>query len=520
MQNKSGILLFLAVVIQIFSIVIIAIFKETNYFQPESLVYPGCCLILGLTVWSFASWAILTKSIFHPYTIFLLSAILFNGGQTILEVFHLNENGLLKGQFSGETLSNTVFFVFFGFSAFHLGALLSLLFPEILSYFSFSRNKRITKSKYNRITPSLYINGKDHNSTDHDSNQQDLKQLDTTAGTAIVGWVLLSISLLPAVYVFTQSIKVVLTSGYQGLYQGEQATSVAAAPTVLATFLMPATMFLLASSHRNKPTQQKTLRITSIVLVSLDIISQFLLGQRRNVATRLFAFLWLWNTKIKKIPSYFIAGGAVLLAVIFPIVAATRNMTGSERFSMDVILAQFASQKNVLLSTIGEMGGSMMTIAYTLELVPSTRPFQMGADYGYALLTLMPNFFWTIHPTIARGLASTWLVWAVDPSFAMVGGGYGYSFIAEAYLNFGWIGGPIILGLIGFFYCLMSVWAVNSNSIARTALIATFTAFFPFYARSESALFVRGLVWYCVMPYVAAVYLSRRQSKLKSHHSS
>ena len=64
----------------------------------------------------------------------------------------------------------------------------------------------------------------------------------------------------------------------------------------------------------------------------------------------------------------------------------------------------------------------------------------------------MPNLFWDIHPTIARGLACDWITETVDPFADLVGGGLGYSFIAEAYLNFGWFGVPIVTGIIGFLF--------------------------------------------------------------------
>ena len=41
----------------------------------------------------------------------------------------------------------------------------------------------------------------------------------------------------------------------------------------------------------------------------------------------------------------------------------------------------FTSPENPLIQSITEMGGSMLTVAYTIELVPLARPFQWGADY-------------------------------------------------------------------------------------------------------------------------------------------
>jgi oligosaccharide repeat unit polymerase len=505
----------LIIVFHLFSIIFIALLKSTTYFQPESLIYPCCCILLASTIWMFSSWSFITHKLFHPYTIFLLSAILFNGGQAILEVFHLNKDGLLRGGFSASTLSNALFFVIFGLSAFHLGGLLSLLAFNISSFVSKKKEARLTwkKSKRKReyfqknrnIQRGIYSN--------HAINIDSLNN--KTQGTTLVGWGLFSISFLPAIYQAFQSISIVLKSGYQGLYQGEQSTSFSAAPSVLSAFIVPATMFLLTGSKKEENLFKKWPKYISVTLITLYIISRFLLGERRNVSTLLLAFSWLWHTWVKKISPIVIIGSGLILAIVFPIIAAVRNVTGNQRFSVEMLLNQFTGDNNLILATIQEMGGSMMTVAYSIDLVPSTRPFQLGADYWYAFLTLIPNLFWSIHPTIARGLSSTWLVWAVDPSFAMAGGGLGFSFLAEAYTNFGWVGGPISLCLIGFLFCSLTLWCVNSNSPNRIAFIASFTAFFPFYARSESALFIRVLIWYCFFPYICAVYFSRKHQKLK-----
>lgn len=511
----SPLRLCIALSVQILAIVGLFLIKTTTYFQPESLIYPCCCWILILSLWSLGSWFWLTRKLFDPYTIFLVSAILFNAGQALLEVFHLNRLGLLRGQFSPAAISNTLFFVVFGLSAFHLGALLSLGASNgIATIFYLQQPFKRSESRQERLIRSQQPPSALHSTDpflDKPSRQKNdvVQPLDTSPGSVWVGWGLASVSLLPSIYVFFKSLQVVMTQGYQGLYQGDQETSVGALPGVIGEFLIPAAVFLLVgSSVISSPTYSKRTRNFAIALILLYITSRFLLGERRKVATAMTALIWLWHEWIVKLPAVVIIGSAVVLSLVFPIVAATRNLTGQQGISLDAVQSQLYGESNPLISTLSEMGGTMMTIAHTMNLVPSARPFQMGADYGYALLTLVPNFFWKLHPTIERGLAGSWLTWAIDPEFASRGGGYGYSFIAEAYLNFGWVGGPIALGMIGLLYTSLVLWAINSRSPARIALIATFSVYFPFYARSEAALHVRALVWYAVMPYWGAVGIS------------
>lgn len=517
-MTYSSVRLCTAVAVQVVAITGMILIKNTTYFQPESLIYPCCCWLLILSVWCFGSWFWTTRRLFDPYTIFLSAAILFNAGQPLLEVFHLNRLGLLRGQFSALTLSNTLFFVGFGLSALHLGALLSLLARNGIATLSRLRQpfkgSRGTVQR-SSVRPSQPLISRANlafrpQSQPQTTDPRTTEPLDTSLGTVQVGWGLFSISFLPFMYDFLKTLQVVLTRGYQGLYQGDQETGLNALPSVIGDFLVPAAVFMLAGSAvKGTAGYSKRTRNIAAGLMILYMVSRLLLGQRNKIGSAAAATVWLWHAWIAKLPAAVVIGCALALALIFPIVAASRNLVAQQGFSFDAIESQLYGNSNPIINILTEMGGTMMTTAHTIELVPSSRPFQMGADYGYALLTLVPNFFWKLHPTIERGLAGTWMTWAVDPEFASRGGGYGYSFIAEAYLNFGWVGGPVLIGLIGFFYTSLVLWALNSNSAARIALIATFCVYFPFYARSEAALHVRALVWYAVIPYWCAVGLSK-----------
>ena len=120
------------VLIQICIIIALLLFRyvyQPLIFRQESLIYSLSCVLSILAIWSFFSWYLLTKSLFNPYLMFFLSALLFNGGQALLEVFNLNENGLGNWYLgddlpylSSEDIVNTLYLVIIGISTFHLGA--------------------------------------------------------------------------------------------------------------------------------------------------------------------------------------------------------------------------------------------------------------------------------------------------------------------------------------------------------------------------------------------------------------
>jgi len=146
------------------------------------------------------------------------------------------------------------------------------------------------------------------------------------------------------------------------------------------------------------------------------------------------------------------------------------------------------------------MGETIRTVVYTVELVPETRDFEWGANYVFGIFTIFPNLFWSVHPTFARGLAEAWLTASVAPFTAAVGGSIGFSFIAEAWLNFGWAA-PVVMGVFGFVVAQFSRSGERGSALERAAIAAAF-AFLPFYARSVIASVARSLVWYALVPYI------------------
>jgi oligosaccharide repeat unit polymerase len=474
-ERQDLILIAIHCCVVIFAIYL-AVFDYLFYLDAETAIYPGCCLFLALSVWLFFSWYLFTKNLFHPYTIFLLAAILFNGGQLILEVFDFNDHGILEGKFSSEILVKTILFIILALSFFHLGALIGGLPEKSISSLNYLETKKLQ-----------------------------VKQ----RATYIIGWIFIAISFFPFLFVLREAFTVVHSQGYEASYQQEIATSFNAAPHILSSFLVPGAIFMMTGS-----TKKMKHKIVGAVLILAYSFGFFSLGKRHEATMPLVALAWFWNYYIQKIPKFFLFGvSSVLLFIVFPFIAVNRSAAGADRTSLEYLLDNFTSIDNPAVKSIAEIGSSMMTVSYVMELVPRERDFQWGADYFYAFLTLIPNFFGEIHPTIARGLAGNWLTWEIIPYNAYRGGGLGFSFLAEAYLNFGWWGAPL-LGVMGFLFSKLTLWATKTKKdTAKIALIASFTSFFPFYARAESVSIVRGLAWYCLVPYLGVYIL---MSHLKS----
>lgn len=450
-------------------------------FTHEELIYPLSLVMTLSALWSFWSWHRLTGSIFDPYTIFLLAAFMFNAGQAFLEASGLDDQKILgdpNHTFRVEVVVSTLFLVLLGISAFHLGALLAAIIFEYRA-----RAVKPGREEFN-----------DRNSV------------------LAVGWILLLASLPLWLSIKGDQITTVLNGGYMALYEPGSSQNSGALSYILADLIIPASIFLLLGSR-----PKHLAFVVAFAVLGVNVLLEFFLGYRGYAMWPLLAFAWAYHKRVRPISrSFLITGGLCMLFVVLPLVGAVRTESGEERTSIAYLMEAYLSLENPVVAIIGEMGGSMQTVAYTLELVPGTRDFENGLGYLYAFSTAIPNLFGGVHPAIAHGTASAWLVETVSPWTAERGGGYGYSFIAEAYLNFGWTGSVFALLVIGALFGYVFIWAMRGNDLLKIAAGAILLSFLTSYARGEAYTVVRAAVWYTAVPCLAVLLVSkhRRQSTL------
>lgn len=476
-------------------------------FSVETSFQILCHLFVGLVIWFFGSWYMTTKRLFDPYLLFLLSAVIFNGGQIILEVFHLNENGFLDNRFPLSESLQVVYMVILGLSAVHFGAILCVVLDLQKNYvpkFSgFSdRHSAIVHAK-TALEPSftseitLYYPSR----IKLPAPAKIIASIPPSIAL-LVGQIFLYLSIIPVVVTVLGAVELAKSGGYGSLFEQQAATGFAASAAVMADFIFPG-VFLVITGGQRKP----YLRIFAVVYLFAYTCAKLTIGSRGAAIMPLLAMLWLWDVVVRPIPRTLLAGvAAVFLLVVFPVVGATRNeVIGVDLFSIEFLTKTLTSINNPLVASISEMGFSATAIGWTMELVPKVRPFDWGMSFLVSVLTLVPNVFTSgRHPALTMSGYDTpdnWLVGIIDPAFASQGGGLGFSFIAEAYLNFGWFG-MILLGVIGFLFAKFVQWAVHDRDPVKMAIIAIFVSFFLIYPRASSQLVIRPLIWYCLFPYL------------------
>jgi hypothetical protein len=439
---------------------------------PETMLYPASVALCALSAWCLLSWRMCRGSLFSPYALFLSAAILFNAGQFLLYAAGIETQNSILQQFPPEILLECAVLVGFGLGGLHAGGLMAL------------RCRRDTRVP----APQACMESR-------------------LRPVRAVGWVMLAVSIVPWVLTVRERLSRVLNYGYfVGVFGFETATGVDHVPEILAQAFVPAAIFLLAGSRR-----RGGLLVSGSLLAAFTGASLFA-GSKGPALMAVFAWGWVWHRMIRPIPkSMMLAAALAIVLIVIPVVTATRDIEGRYRTSLDGLLNAYSGIETPLVSALSEMGWTGLTICHTLVLVPSVRPYDLGASYGHSVLSAVPNVFGGLHPAKARGFLSDWLAGTIAPQYAARGGGFGYSFIAEAYANFGWFGAPLALALIGFLMGRLFGWGETGRDPARAALVGCWLSSVLLFARGESALMLRSLVWYAAIPYFA-VELSHRKS--------
>ena len=408
-----------------------------------------------VAVWSFFSWRLVTGKVLDTFSMFLLAFVLFSGGQLLLYAIGALPDGPLSDTISSGTVEKTGLIVSSSLAMLHLGALLAVA------------------RRASRQAPT---------------DECDLDKL-RRIGVAFV-----AVS-LPAMLAGTyQTLTMVVSSGYFSLYGQQMKVGAENIGGFLTVFLTPGLLILLGTRPRSGWNVRFVWAITVLQAVSLLFI-----GRRAYAAMTVVPVLMLHDHLVRRVNKLLLAGlAATTLFLVFPIVRAVRLLNAADRAAA---VTSGVDLQDPLTDTISEMGGSMVTVAHTIELVPATRPYDHGIGLLRAATSIIPNLFWDRHPAAANTYAD-WLIETVDPSIAAVGGGLGFSMVAEGFINFGPLGAPLFCGVVGFLIAALlggfgsegRAGAIIFGTIVLSAILS--------YPRDESSSFVRAIVWCALVPYL------------------
>jgi oligosaccharide repeat unit polymerase len=407
--------------------------------------------------------------LFSPHGLFMMAAICFNAGQTIVYVLGGNPGDGIYA-LPHEITLQTLLFVGFGLAVFSAGAM-TMLFGE-------------------KARPIC--------GAGPTSRSQSVRNL---------GLSMMAIGFPFWVYETAITIQRVAQFGRStGVFGFGTVTGIDRIPQIFSDFFAVGILWTLAGSHSRGSRQLAAAAMGVLVMANLAT------GSRGPALMSAGAFVWLWHVVVKPIRTpHILLGAAAVFVVVIPGIETTREGWGPNGFSVSYLLSKYQAINNPAMKAMSEMGWSATTIGHTIALVPSVRDWDYGQSYVWALSTVLPNVTGGTHVAKAHGYLADWLIRTLHPEYAAGGGGWGYSFLAESYLNGGWSGSLPLLFCQGLLLGMLWRWVYRKQDHARYALGATILMSVLFYVRAESALLARTIVWQGVLPYVVLGLMSGNQ---------
>jgi hypothetical protein len=419
--------------------------------------------------WWLSSLAVFEGELFQPWPLMMMSAIVFHFG--LLPTLVLLPSSwwpTALNRFSDDLLARALATATLGLAAFHLGGLLGSSIA--------SRGVRRANA---RAFPVVIA--------------------------SLVGWVLLGVGVAAVAAGGLEGVQTVASMGYAANIGETTLSRPEDWLRALEDLVLVGGFLVLAAERRGG------WRLGAVVLLLTGFTALRLLeGDRSGSVLPLIGMMWILRRqgRVAIGRTQGIAWALAFLAVS-PVISSVRQLPYGSAADAAAVQLEGTGLAELVRAGAEEYGKSVSALAYTLDLVPDRRPFEMGMGYVEAVLYAIPNRLKGGSSFSGYGNPAEWLVWEVAPRQAAIGGGLGFSFVAEAYLQGGVLAVCAALSVFG----LLLGWAsqrMRSGSEPRWLLLgAVILAFGLRIPRGITAELSRPLIWYWALPLLVIYVLGR-----------
>ncbi len=402
---------------ELFSTIALLFYFGIALMQKEK--YPQLIHWLGLLIFIYSVYTWVKKrkdNIFNPYSIFQLFFLLFNYGQPLMWALGIHKKeelgiGVLyygSGFYpNSEDMLNAQIYTCLAMLIFHFGAV------------SFIRRMDNTQDDAEMVI---------YNSNNRiDSIKNAMKK---------TSFILLIIISPIAISNKIGEVIIARNFGYKSLYYGEHSTQ-NGYMQILMYFFFPALVGYLISTDYAK-NARKIVYFVFGLYAFLGVLS----GDRGSWLYSLVILIWL-HTHYIKIPirKYVII---VLFSIlgIYLLSAITNVRNTGLSLTLTDIISVFNAENSPITDSIFEMGGSMGLIVFFLNRGNEIFPY--SNTYLTAILGAVSSRFLGLFD-IKQVLIANWF----SQDYLGITWGTGFSMIAEAYVNGGYIGGLIYMYIWG-----------------------------------------------------------------------
>lgn len=421
---------------------------------------------IGVTVNLFCiiSNVIIEKKFTAPYTIFQTFSLIFLYGILICEqIFNFKPSDIfdLSILVTEENEISACFLIMYSQLSLHLGVMIEKLLSK-------KQTENCNEKEINNGTEKKVLR--------------------------IMGYILIAISFLPAIYDYIMNLRAAIVYGYSGLSQNVTYGFSSIFDKLVPFFQI--SLFLLMAGYKDKKNISKFILFFIIIFYG----SQMFFGNRGIPLIAVVTGIWLYHIAVSKIKPKIVIICLILilpLSILINVIREVRVDSGIKDWIGNIgeIAKDSVSENNPILESIYEMGTAIYPTAYTIKVIPSEVDYKYGKNY---LLSILSVFY--INTSDSKSSLANEMNIAAEMS-KRSGAPFGGSYIQEAYANFGWFS-VIFFLIIGILLEKVNRKIENRKNLISIVLIAYFLNPFLWVVRNVMITLPRELVWYILPTYL------------------
>jgi oligosaccharide repeat unit polymerase len=325
------------------------------------------------------------------------------------------------------------------------------------------------------------------------------------------GLMILAVSFPAFIMTFTYDAKIFLAGGYASLFSKSVGDSEGALSTwyLQLSNLLPICGYFIFCGSKDTDTRTKRLGLGLLIMSALSSIS---LGSRSGFISPVIAFLWLRKKRGKKGSERIIFFTGIFFVALTPFFLLWRLGSAANTQHPTSLL-------DSVLTGLNNLGTVYYFIPIVIENFPSHLPFIHFDSLTSAIANCIPNIggLYAGHTGVNRDIVY-WLGqnYLVNVAAKTVSLETGYSFIAEAYQSFGFLGIFPIMLIVGYILGKITLISESTNSAYKIAFFASIIGYLLFYTRDTFYNLARPVVWYALPFLVLSLFLDRYRVRPQS----
>ncbi|MCB9753279.1 MAG: O-antigen polysaccharide polymerase Wzy [Myxococcales bacterium] len=238
--------------------------------------------------------------------------------------------------------------------------------------------------------------------------------------------------------------------------------------------------------------------VFTAALVVLYLLSLVVQGDRSQIAVVVFVCALVYHCLIE--PLRWRRATVLVVALVM-------TFAGVKAFRGTKIVGDFVSSSadaTAVVKVAEEVGSTLDTVVRAMDIVPSRYDYFYGSTYVHAVARVVPNLRFSQRRW--GFVSSIWITRETAPDRFARQGGIGFSVVAEAFINFGVLGAPALLLVIGLIHGWCERWlAGRVVDVVGACVFLIIEVGLLTHVRNSTVLYLRNSLWMITLLLAALV---------------